>query len=643
MFRRTVCCHLALVSAAVALLAIQGSLRADEPDQALSKRALALNDITGESAIQGEVRRLTKDPEGSKKLLKTAVAMVSGKDQPFSFTAAHILASVAQNLKDLESARVFYRACVDEANKLGSAQKTISSYNSLLSMLFQLHKEDDARKVILEILELPDDERHRLRPLKYEALQLVAQSYVSAGKVQDALKLADNLIKSRPKDWSAYETKAMVLRRAGRFDEAEKVAANVLDVINDDQQMKPDDKTEARRSVIAPFFQEGKKDAAVRLAQKVVKDAPQDWRAIEFEVAILMEAGRLDQALKEAEKALALVDGDASLEAADKSLARRGLIVAFFRKGKKELALQLAERDAGAHPDDVDAAETRAILLEDAGKQAEAAKVYDRLLEMITKNAELKAEKKAEIRRSAVLSYVRGGQQDKALHVAQKAVEENPTSWDARECEGIVYQEMGRTNEAAKAFEQMLDLIAKDPNLEDKDRTRQTEIGRYMLSGVYVDANNLPKATEILQGLLTEHPESASYNNDLGYIWADHDMHLEEAEKMIRKAIEQDRKDRGRRGAEKGENAAYLDSMGWVLYKKKNYAEAEKYLEKAIQDKKDGQHVEILDHLADVYMALGQKDKAVSTWKQALKLAGKTRRELERKAIVEKKLKDNDK
>ena len=642
MFRRILFCHLALVSATVALLALHGSLRADEPDQALSKRALALNDITGESAIQGEIRRLTKDAEGSKKLLKTAVGIVSGKEQPFSYTAAHILARVAQNLKDPESARVFYRVCVDEAKKLGSAQKIITSYNSLLSMLFQLHKDQEAAKVINEILELPGDDP-RLQPLKYEALQLVAQSYVGAGRTKDALKLADNLIKSRPKDWNAYETKAIVLRKAGRFDEAEKVAVNVLDVINDDQQMKPKEKTEARRSVIAPFFQEGKKDAAVRLAEKVVKEAPQDWRAIEFEVAILMEAGRLDQAMKEAEKALALVDSDSTLEAADKSLARRGLIVAFFQKGKKELALQLAEHNARAHPDDIDAIETRAILLEDAGKQAEAAKVYDRLLEMITKNTELTAEQKAQIRRSAVLSYVRGGQQDKALQVAHKAVEENPTSWDARECEGIVYQEMGRTSEAAKAYQQMLDLIAKDQNLEDKDRTRLTETGRYMLSGVYVDANNLPKATEILQGLLTEHPDSASYNNDLGYIWADHDMHLEEAEKMIRKALEQDQKDRGRRGAEKGENAAYLDSMGWVLYKKKNYAEAEKYLEKAIQDKKDGQHVEILDHLADVYMALGQKDKAVSTWKQAIKVAGKTRRELDRKAIVEKKLKENEK
>ena len=104
MFRRILFCHLALVSATVALLALHGSLRADEPDQALSKRALALNDITGESAIQGEIRRLTKDAEGSKKLLKTAVGIVSGKEQPFSYTAAHILARVAQNLKDPESA-----------------------------------------------------------------------------------------------------------------------------------------------------------------------------------------------------------------------------------------------------------------------------------------------------------------------------------------------------------------------------------------------------------------------------------------------------------------------------------------------------------------------------------------------------------
>jgi Tfp pilus assembly protein PilF len=66
---------------------------------------------------------------------------------------------------------------------------------------------------------------------------------------------------------------------------------------------------------------------------------------------------------------------------------------------------------------------------------------------------------------------------------------------------------------------------------------------------------------------------------------ADRNIRLYEADKMIRKAVQLE-----------PQNGAYLDSLGWVLYKKKEYKEAKKYLEEATQSK-EGQHIEILDHL----------------------------------------------
>ena len=48
-----------------------------------------------------------------------------------------------------------------------------------------------------------------------------------------------------------------------------------------------------------------------------------------------------------------------------------------------------------------------------------------------------------------------------------------------------------------------------------------------------------------------------------------------------------------------------------------------------------------MDHLADVYMALGEKGEAVKTWQKALTLETRSKREKERKAQVEKKLKAN--
>ena len=88
------------------------------------------------------------------------------------------------------------------------------------------------------------------------------------------------------------------------------------------------------------------------------------------------------------------------------------------------------------------------------------------------------------------------------------------------------------------------------------------------------------------------------------------------------------------------DNPAYLDSLGWVLFKKKNFKEAKKFLLEATGSK-EGQHIEILDHLADVYMVLLRKGEAV----KALGEGPQDRRgdplegDEERRNTVEKKLK----
>src|SRR5262249_47831352 len=104
--------------------------------------------------------------------------------------------------------------------------------------------------------------------------------------------------------------------------------------------------------------------------------------------------------------------------------------------------------------------------------------------------------------------------------------------------------------------------------------------------------------------------------------------------------IEEDRK--LRKGAGK-DNAAYLDSLGWVLYKKKKYKEALPYFLDAVKDPDEGQHLEIYDHLAEVYIALGQTDKALETWKKALTCKPLGKRDEQRKLEVEKKVKKLEK
>jgi tetratricopeptide (TPR) repeat protein len=238
---------------------------------------------------------------------------------------------------------------------------------------------------------------------------------------------------------------------------------------------------------------------------------------------------------------------------------------------------------------------------------------------------------------------------DEALKLVDRLVEaeEEEKGWWALQLKGRVLRAADKSDEAAKAFETVLERLSKDKALKKETKEKYIERNRYILSGVYVDLKKIDKAAEYLKMLLEAKPDDPTYNNDLGYIWADHDMKLDEAEKLIRKAIEEDaklrkkRRDKGELRAEDDkDSAAYLDSLGWVLYKQKKYKEAKEWLLKAVKDT-EGQHIEIYDHLGDVHKALDEKDEAVAVWKKGVESAGKTKREQARKEALQKKLKDS--
>ena len=188
------------------------------------------------------------------------------------------------------------------------------------------------------------------------------------------------------------------------------------------------------------------------------------------------------------------------------------------------------------------------------------------------------------------------------------------------------------------------DLIAKiDARKDIKQEVRESYLAdlRYALTGVYIDAKKPDKAIQLLKDLVAKYADNATYNNDLGYIMADNGKDLAEAEKLIRKALELDRALRKKMGVppeEDKDNAAYLDSLAWVLFKRGQLAEARKILEEAVKQE-EGQQAEIYDHLAEILIALKEKDKAIDLWKKALVGEAIGKREKARRLEIEKKLK----
>lgn len=249
------------------------------------------------------------------------------------------------------------------------------------------------------------------------------------------------------------------------------------------------------------------------------------------------------------------------------------------------------------------------------------------------------------VHRLLIQAVTKQGKYEQALKLTDSLIKTD-NHWQERQLKGWVLREAGKFVDAAKVYEDVLAAVLKDQTLESDERDTFSERYRYILSSVYLDAKQLDKATKMLEQLLEQKPNDPGYNNDLGYIWADHDMNLDQAEKLIRKALELDEKRRksnpGLTPEENRPNGAYLDSLGWVLYKKKEFKEAVKVLEQAVEDK-SAQHIEIYDHLGDAYMALGDREKALEAWRKGLEVVGEGRRETERKAAVEAKVEKHKK
>jgi len=94
--------------------------------------------------------------------------------------------------------------------------------------------------------------------------------------------------------------------------------------------------------------------------------------------------------------------------------------------------------------------------------------------------------------------------------------------------------------------------------------------------------------------------------NNYAYFLAENDRDLPKALKMSEKAITRE-----------GENATYLDTYAWVLYKSGKYREAHKVMLRIFSTSKENDP-EILEHMGFILMKLSRCDEAVGYWKLAL-------------------------
>jgi len=127
---------------------------------------------------------------------------------------------------------------------------------------------------------------------------------------------------------------------------------------------------------------------------------------------------------------------------------------------------------------------------------------------------------------------------------------------------------------------------------------------RYTRAIAATEINNYVLAEEDLLYVLAKDPVNVNALNALGYMLASKTFRFKDARKYLKRALEL-----------RPNDAAILDSMGWLEYREGRYEKAFTLLTKAYKKVPEG---EIAAHLGEVLWMLGRQKEARDLWGKAL-------------------------
>ena len=178
----------------------------------------------------------------------------------------------------------------------------------------------------------------------------------------------------------------------------------------------------------------------------------------------------------------------------------------------------------------------------------------------------------------------------------KEIVADHPKDEDALMALGNAERDDKRFADAAATYTKALEASTKPEKLEWP---------LYYFRGIsYERSKDWPKAVADFRKALVLFPDQPLVLNYLGYSWVERGDNLDEAFKMLHKAVEA-----------RPSDGYIVDSLGWAYYKLGKYDESMKELERAI-DLKPGDPT-INDHLGDAYWRIGRRLEARFQWNHA--------------------------
>ncbi|MBR6600763.1 MAG: tetratricopeptide repeat protein [Bacteroidaceae bacterium] len=203
---------------------------------------------------------------------------------------------------------------------------------------------------------------------------------------------------------------------------------------------------------------------------------------------------------------------------------------------------------------------------------------------------------------------------EEIIDICSKAIDYTPEVLDFYYYKAIGLYQTNRHEEALDTYRKATAQITQESNTE-----LVSDIFTAM-GDLYQQTGRLEEAYLCYDSALVYNPSNLLVLNNYAYFLSEEGKQLDKAELMSYRTIKAE-----------PQNATYLDTYAWILYKQQRYEEALGYIEQALAADSVPSDV-LYEHAGDIHYRLGDVQRALDYWKQAL--------ELQRKAeAVEERLK----
>jgi tetratricopeptide (TPR) repeat protein len=442
----------------------------------------------------------------------------------------------------------------------------------------------------------------------YQQLAFIYTRYLK--KTDQAIDYANRAIALNPGDVEGYQRLVEIELAAGQ----ERRALEALDRALKVQTNDPNFWIRLGKLYVAVLFKSDSqpKPDELKKTNEIFKRAAENSRD---DPGILKEVADYYAASQQLKEAIPLYLRVLELQPDDAN-AQEKLATGFVLTNQRDKAVEMLEQIIKDHPEKYQPYDLLAQVLDEEARSLQRA---NRLEEAKAKFAKVAAnyEQSLLINPNHAGTYVRLAElllgtlkdPERAVKLLDEARRRFPGAPEIVYYLAIAQREAKQSQQAVATFEEALHEAQVEEDAEFVNAKFYFNYGAAAeQAGLY------DKAADLLRKSIALDPDnSAESSNYLGYMWADHNMNLDEAETMIRRALQSD-----------PNNASYLDSLGWVEFRKGQFDRA---LDNLLQAAKTAQREDpvVFEHIGDTYLKLNRMRDALEAWQKALSLDPKNK------------------